>query len=54
LIVVQQEIAANGKGANSSLFLPKPYSSRELAIKIESALRAKPALAPVDATVMSG
>jgi signal transduction histidine kinase/ActR/RegA family two-component response regulator len=47
-------IAANGKRADNSLFLHKPYSSRELAVKIEAVLRTKSALAPADSTVMSG
>lgn len=47
-------IAANGERVNGSLFLHKPYSSRELAVKIESVLRAKPAVAPPDSAVMSG
>jgi signal transduction histidine kinase/ActR/RegA family two-component response regulator len=46
-------ITANGKRANGSLFLNKPYSSRELAIKIESVLRPKPAAAS-PAALMSG
>ena len=32
-------IAANGKSVNSTLFLKKPFSSRELSTKIESVIR---------------